>query len=678
MKSFIVLLSVAGISFSMLSAQVRWLSPTLFGTGDLRSAAASQSSIVVCGAGQMFFSVAGEQFKQAEMPYREFEMNDVTLVWDKIFIAVGESGVILRSTNNGASWTQTAKFSSSLNSCATIVGNGVIMAVGRNGLVVRSGDAGGTWAELPQFTSEDLYSISETGLSVLITGAGGLTAISSNGGGWWSVVERAVDDDIHASIVLSPQNYFIGGTSGTIYATSDGGASWNKSFIDTNFAFQHIRFVSSQIGYALGAAGRIVRTTDGGATWNIINFGNTGFLFDAFGTGNNAGLIGEAGAILYSTDNGNSWTPAIPPTNSILYSIRYDNAKSLWAVGEQGTIINFSNGLGHSITSPAAEAITVLSADNQIVIATKNGAIFTSINKGASWNKADSAGKAIGGISKFAEEVYIAVGKDGLILRSSDNGTTWSRITAPIIKSFTACATNGNGIGIIVGDSGAILRTTDAGLTWNYSLHGNVVLLSASFSDENHCIAAGDHGTLLRTSDAGLTWQKANSPDSTVAWTSLSFDRTTQGGILISLEGDIYATFNGGETWQSRAKTGALCLSADFRDNTAAICGGGGAVITIDGIVSVRENKQSASFLAELHPMPVKNIFELSLCSPSFQNIRVSVISLEGSEIFSQHAEMPVGNSSLQLDIGQMTSGIYHCRIASPLESVVLPLIIVK
>ncbi|GAB1431203.1 hypothetical protein MASR2M18_20380 [Ignavibacteria bacterium] len=677
MKTLPLLIFAHIIYASVVTAQVTWLSPTQFGPGNLHAAAMSGTSSIICGAGQLLYSTGGEPFRKAQTPVSEFTLNDVAVLFGNIFIAVGENGIILRSTDNGASWIQVADFASTLNRCAAVVGNGTAIAIGRNGLVVRSADAGETWTTYPSFTGEDLRGLSVTGLSVMVAGAGGTIALSTDGGASWNAKERVVDDDIGAVALLSPQFGFIGGTSGNLYFSADGGASWRSVFVDTNFSFINIRFLTNQIGYALGANGRIAKTTNSGASWSVVELGQIGFLRDVFGTENSITLIGDAGTTAQSTDGGSNWTATLPPTAKRLFRIRYDNSQTLWAAGNNGEIISQNGSEWKHVNSPTRNAITALDVSEILAIGVETGDIFLSKNRGSSWVKADSGGRAIGGIARFSGGEFIAVGIDGKIRRSTD-GNVWQDVLSPTSHTLTSvCAVDAK-IGIATGDSGIILRTTDAGTSWNAIQVGNHALISATFSDSKNGFAVGDRGQIFHTSDAGTNWEIQDSPDNTLTWTAISFDRTTKGGILVSLEGDIYATYNGGDTWKNIAKVGTICLDGDFRSNLAAVCGGSGGIFTVSGVVSVEEAPAFASFSAQLSPLPAESSAEIKISSQIMQNVVVSIIATDGKVVFSRYFEAAAGNSILRLDCGSFPAGTYRCRIASGTSAISLPLVLIR
>jgi photosystem II stability/assembly factor-like uncharacterized protein len=66
----------------------------------------------------------------------------------------------------------------------------------------------------------------------------------------------------------------------------------------------------------------------------------------------------------------------------------------------------------------------------------------------------------------------VAVGEEGVIIYSDDNGTTWSQAKVPVSETLTAVAFANAKIGWAAGHSGVILKTEDGGASWKLQLNG--------------------------------------------------------------------------------------------------------------------------------------------------------------------------------------------------------------
>ncbi|MCX6374098.1 MAG: S8 family serine peptidase, partial [Actinobacteria bacterium] len=173
--------------------------------------------------------------------------------------AVGEGGLILATSNGGATWsTQTS------GTLATFWGVAFSdathgWAVGEDGLILATSNGGATWSRQTTGTSELLYDV----------------AFSDAAHGW------AV------------------GEGGTILATSDGGATWSTQTSGISTWFHGVAFSDATHGWAVGEGGTILATGNGGATWNKQNSGSSARLYDvAFSDATHAWVVGRDGVIL--------------------------------------------------------------------------------------------------------------------------------------------------------------------------------------------------------------------------------------------------------------------------------------------------------------------------------------------------------------------------------------------
>ena len=78
------------------------------------------------------------------------------------------------------------------------------------------------------------------------------------------------------------------------------------------------------------------------------------------------------------------------------------------------------------------------------------------------------------GVTHDGVGLFVAVGDDGNILTSSDNGTTWTSRTGTSdnLKSVT----HGNNTYVVVGQGGVLLTSTD-GTTWDNRTSGTTIHL---------------------------------------------------------------------------------------------------------------------------------------------------------------------------------------------------------
>jgi len=118
-----------------------------------------------------------------------------------------------------------------------------------------------------------------------------------------------------------------------------------------------------------------------------------------------------------------------------------------------------------------------------------------------------------GVVSTAGGATIVAVGDNGHISRSTDNGSSWTTINSGTTKSLLDVQCHADGNCWVAGVDGTILRRTDSGVTWSTLNSGVVVNLSAvEFVDSQTGWIVGQDAVVLHTTDGGTTWQRQLTP----------------------------------------------------------------------------------------------------------------------------------------------------------------------
>ncbi len=114
-------------------------------------------------------------------------------------------------------------------------------------------------------------------------------------------------------------------------------------------------------------------------------------------------------------------------------------------------------------------------------------------------------------------QIGYAVGSDvtydgnGIILKTTDNGLTWTQISSGTIPGLQSVYFTSVDTGYAAGWQNYFIKTTDGGVTWTQkNVDPNVwYFVNIEFWDTNNGIAAAAGAELFVTTDAGETWTAA-------------------------------------------------------------------------------------------------------------------------------------------------------------------------
>ncbi len=271
--------------------------------------------------------------------------------------------------------------------------------------------------------------------------------------------------------------------SGTSYETITAPTEWVKTNTGFNYIFRGIEFPENQSSVAFAAGesstyngtGIIIVTYNGGDTWTELWTGaHQGIEAMSFPTQTTGYVGGWSNYFAKTTDGGYTWTTQTPGTDVWYYtSIEF---KDQW-----------------------------------------NGVVTAQTNTGVG------------------------------VYTTNDGGSTWTEGSGLTGVPYKLTYVDGD-IYFMVTNGGDILKSTDNGLTWTSVHSGGGLLLGIEFYDSNTGIAVGDD-VVLKTTDGGTNWQTitvANSPTPLwrdVAW--LDADHVT----MVGTPEVIFASEDGGDTW---------------------------------------------------------------------------------------------------------------------------------
>lgn len=261
-------------------------------------------------------------------------------------------------------------------------------------------------------------------------------------------------------------------------------------------------------------------------------------------------------------------------------------------------IPDYASRLATAISSSDQRSISSICALNRKVawvivreggsLGTSRSVILRTTNGGQSWERqiATDWGDGVTYPSDYLLDIEFidsqtgwAVGSDGLIMKSSDGGKSWTTKRTATESALTHIRFLDRSHGWVLGDFGydeaEILRTSNGGATWqHHRIKNNWWLNSLSFASRRNGWVVGERGQAYQTTDGGATWVSRgmelvkkfdNLKDLDVSFQTVKFinadvgfivahtDRGTDG--ISELTGIVFKTNDGGYTWKATVAT---------------------------------------------------------------------------------------------------------------------------
>jgi photosystem II stability/assembly factor-like uncharacterized protein len=244
----------------------------------------------------------------------------------------------------------------------------------------------------------------------------------------------------------------------SVYKTTDGGLNWNlqtsNAILGSSHYFRNIEFLDANIGFLGSLNGKFYKTLDGGATWNLVTITpNPAAIcgLDCVGTSTiyGCGAYFSPAYIVKSTDSGVTW--------------QYIDMSAL--ANTLVEVLFLDENTGYAAGNNAAGAV---------ILKTTNGGTTWSILYNGTipgeyvWKLQilhNNTNVIFGAISSVAPN-------DGKLIKSIDNGVTWTTKVAPEVDVQAVGFVDENH-GWMGGHATGFHETTNGGDTWTNTTVGS-------------------------------------------------------------------------------------------------------------------------------------------------------------------------------------------------------------
>lgn len=337
--------------------------------------------------------VAADYQFTPSIPMRDIDsrsLMDVTRAGDTL-VAVGERGLIMRSTDNGATWQQSESPVSVTLTAVDFPTDSAGWAVGHAGTILHSTDAGESWTVQfdgneansqwlayargqEQSLSAQIDALAAAGEEVPLDLEYALEDAGFNIEDAEAAVEAGPSDPMLDVLFTSAQEGWAVGAYGMIYRTVNGGESWQLEAgrIDNPDRYHYYGLAKDSEGglYLSGEAGLLYHSHDGGENWSRNEDVYIGSLFGVAVRNGDAYTYGLRGNVFHSTDRGRTWAPVLNPSQISLYGGGVLDDGRLLMVGAGGAVVTIDTdgALTTSIQASRASLSSVTDTANGEVL----------------------------------------------------------------------------------------------------------------------------------------------------------------------------------------------------------------------------------------------------------------------------------------------------------------------
>ena len=431
-------------------------------------------------------------------------LTGITYGSTKGFLVVGEDGFAAISSN-GNSWNPQKTGVTNTFFRARFLNN-TYFAVGTRGALLSSPD-GQKWTVLPTGVTNSLFDIAWNGSSYLLVGDGEVL-VASAPTAWTNTrgVGRPVPPPrwTYYAATWEGAEYLLAGRTGMIVH----GYSTNGVAGDLNLAWEtHSDPVRNWLWDVTRVSGRYV-------------------------------VVGDLGTLMTSGD-GFAWSLELPPnvaTNVLMLGVGGDT-NTLVAVGSRGTALY------------STRSFTNVVSTNQVIVGinTTNTVVSTNLvnTLGIFWAAAAASGTTndLAAAVRFRGGSLVAVGGHGAVVRSDDEGRTWTPLPRPADVFLSGLAVFHDTL-VAVGDRGTILTSTNA-TNWVAHPSGTTNWIFRVRALEETLVAVGEGGVVLSSPDA-LAWRAESS--GTTRWLNdvTSVAEPVPAWYAVGVQGTVLVKTNGG------------------------------------------------------------------------------------------------------------------------------------
>lgn len=402
--------------------------------------------------------------------------------------------------------------------------------VGPSAANVSVSKSGWQWAN-PTPQGRTLVDIAFAGGTGYAVGYGGTALSTSDAGQSWTGLTTGTTASLESVQALAPSTVVVNGGGGCVTRISeDGGLIFKRIFNVAESSCPEpvadVSFISSRVGSLLLKDGAVEQTEDGGETFSRktgipgtpassgggVLVGSQLHFFSAQSGIAFVSAEGGASSAYATPDGGVSWVAVPLPSGAKVTSLYFYDEKNGYAVGPE-TLLRTTDGGATWTAEPIAAhndltSIDCATAVRCVLTVSAGNELIETVDGGLTDTVLTASSSLIYGAAYANSNDIVAVGESGATVRSTDEGATFTPVSADIGGSYTRLREGPGAMLLAPGAHGNVAVSTNFGETWRViATQTSQELVDVSFASPNLGYALDASGGLQLTTNGGASWQ---------------------------------------------------------------------------------------------------------------------------------------------------------------------------
>ena len=676
MSVLLFLILVAGLPV-LPSATAQWQQTHGPAGSGLTSFVSLDGNLFAFAGGGIFRSTdGGEQWTGLGYAFPP----DVTALYSdgvRLFAGTKTSGVF-RSTDLGETWLALPAHPPVSPVTKLLVRRDSILAVLGRDSIYRSTDGGVHWMAPdaggvhPGLSTYALVWVDD---AILAGGYHGLFR-SMDMGTTWTRSDSGLTDSSVVCLFVHDSRVFAGTFHDGLFFSDDSGRHWipSEPFAQPPGGVWSIVASGGSLFAATGANG-VYRSSDNGKVWaNVQNgFSTCPSLRVWELAAERSAVIARSGTGMFrSTDGGNLWVPSNAGlTNGTAYA--FHAAPNGFFVGTRGLGVYWTSDRGDTWL-PKNTGVFEDAIDSDIFTFIRYGRfllagtgqdILRSSDDGTTWTP---LGLRWSGVDAFAvRDSFLFAGMGG-VLRSSDSGATWKQVNNGFTDGVVTFLLRGD---VLMGGSNwsGVARTTNNGDSWFRSSDMWSVGVYCLIGADSLCFAGTYGKGVYRSSDDGVHWvATAGTPGNLYVWAMAH----VKGTVFAGTQRGIFASTDQGGSWEDISGAGLHCpIYALLADETYLYAGTSERGVwrrplreLLASLMPSVGSHTSGFFLAQNYPNPFNPSTTIRYGLPRRSHVVLTVYNTLGQKLATiVQGEQDAGYHEVRFDGSTLSSGVYVYRL---------------